>query len=162
MIMRRRLMKLLSGCGVVLAMAGCGGGVDYDTAPVSGTVTCEDEPVPGGTLQFVPMNESGAMEVPPSSVVEIKPDGTYSIPDAVVGSHTVTFIRPEPIDEYDAMSVSEDDDPEALLELEEERKIAEKFADIRCNVVGDPEIEVAAGENQIDIELVFERREEDD
>jgi hypothetical protein len=42
-----------------VAMAGCSGGSDVGTVPVSGTVTVDGNPIEGATVSFVPQGEEG-------------------------------------------------------------------------------------------------------
>ena len=36
----------------LLTLVGCGGGQNYELAPVKGQVTCQGKPVPGGTVML--------------------------------------------------------------------------------------------------------------
>lgn len=144
-----RNMSLVCLCGLALASIGCGG-TSYETAPVTGQVTCGDKPVPGGQLQFVPVNEDGKEEVPPTSFALIDANGRFSIPNVVVGKHRVAFIRPD-AEESDV--ADDDDDAEAAGEAAADKELAKQLAELPCGNVDDPNIEVVSGENMIDIEL---------
>ncbi len=69
---------------------GCGPKGDRATAPVKGQITYNGEPLPTGTVMFVP--EQG-----PAATGEIRPDGTYSLgtygtnDGAVLGNHKVSI-----------------------------------------------------------------------
>ena len=65
---------------LLLLLAGCGG---PRTAPVSGTVWYNDEPLTNGTVAFLGDDGRGASAM-------IQEDGTYTIPQAPVGPVKVT------------------------------------------------------------------------
>lgn len=83
---------LLAITGVLLSVAGCGGG--GITEPVTGKVTFKDDgsPVAGGTIVFADMTENS------SSLGYIEQDGTYTLgtfdesDGAPVGKYKVTII----------------------------------------------------------------------
>lgn len=153
---------VLGVCGLALLASGCGGGLDYDVAPVKGTVTCNGTPVPGGQLHFRPINTTGAAEMPPQSFCVIDANGNFSIPDVVVGLHQIQFLRPATIDEEALEESEDDDDPESMLDMQADMDLAEKFKDIKCNYVAEPEVTIVQGENQLDIELTARRVVEED
>jgi hypothetical protein len=72
---------------VPLALTGCGG---EKLAQVSGRITVDGKPVPGGTISFVPPTGKAA-------VGSISPDGTYTLgtyqtsDGALVGPHKVVI-----------------------------------------------------------------------
>jgi hypothetical protein len=82
---------------LALALAGCGGGQSYKTAPVSGRVTVDSKPLAKATVMFVPVAGSGEKDSLPSSVGLTDADGRYSLvlnvgskpSGAVVGKHKV-------------------------------------------------------------------------
>jgi hypothetical protein len=82
----------LIGCGLALAV-GCGQHSDLPPlAKVSGRVTLDGQPLPRGTVQFVPDASKGASG--PAAVGTIGPDGRYELvtagaPGAVIGWHQV-------------------------------------------------------------------------
>lgn len=149
-----RKMSVVGLCGIALAATGCGG-PSYELAAVSGQVTCGGEPVPGGQLQFVPVNENldKSADTPPASFALIDIGGNYTIPNVVVGKHTVTFLRPNLEEIEEASSNGEDDDPEDGIEAIEDIELAKQLNALPCGNVDDPDVEVASGENVIDIEL---------
>lgn len=63
--------------------AGCGPG-NANTVLVKGKVTYKGQPVPNGTLNFMPAEG-------PSAYTEIKPDGSYEL-RAVRGKHKVVVV----------------------------------------------------------------------
>lgn len=76
--------------------AGCGKSGTVQTAPVTGRITLDGEPLDGGTVTFVPDKQRRTMG--PIGVGEIREDGTYSIvtdpggdvlKGAVVGYHRI-------------------------------------------------------------------------
>lgn len=74
---------------LVLAAGGCGGDDRLETAPVTGTVTYNGDPLQIGSLLFVPVGGG------PSAQANIEPDGsytmgTYDLTDgAIPGEHKV-------------------------------------------------------------------------
>ena len=77
---------------------GCGSGAS--TAPVSGKITYQGQPVTGGTLSFAPIAAAGAVNPGKPAAALIQSDGsfvltTYTASDgAVIGKHRVTFSPP--------------------------------------------------------------------
>lgn len=57
---------------LLTVICGCGGTMQLDTAPVTGTVTIDGQPINSGVVMFVP--KSGR-----SSRGEIQPDGTFRL-----------------------------------------------------------------------------------
>ena len=82
---------------LALALAGCGGGPSYKTAPVSGRVTVDGKPLAKASVTFVPVAGAGEKGPLPSSVGLTDADGRYSLvfnsdsktSGAVVGKHKV-------------------------------------------------------------------------
>jgi hypothetical protein len=76
------------GVALLLLLAGCGGPA---TAPVSGTVWYNDEPLSNGTVAFLADDGRGVSAM-------IQEDGTYTIPQAPVGpvKATVQTFPPSP------------------------------------------------------------------
>ncbi len=77
---------------------GCGGG-EFDTAEVSGRVTCEGEPIQGGQVLFRPFVEGSDERPGKSAIGHLNDNGefamltTYDLGDgAVVGTHKVQVI----------------------------------------------------------------------
>lgn len=135
----------LLGIGTLLG-AGCGGGSDDPTtAAVSGKVTRGGQPVSGGTVMFSPRasaDKKGPPGKPAASVVGT--DGTFTLTTyakndgAVIGKHQVTY-TPAPI-EIDEKQHKEDSPP-----------VVSPFDGL---VPSKPDVEVKAGSNTIDIDLV--------
>jgi len=80
----------------LLALVGCGSG-ESKLAAVQGRVFYRGQPVPGGTIVFVPDPERGGGG--PLAASEISADGTYTLhtgtrPGAVPGWHRVTVAHP--------------------------------------------------------------------
>ncbi len=96
----------------LLLTAGCGGSA-YSTAPVSGQVTLDGEPVENATVTFTPIG--GASELGPGSTGRTDAAGNYSLelvgeesPGAIVGTHRVTMaVRDEASFELDEEAYSE-------------------------------------------------------
>ncbi|MCC7418788.1 MAG: hypothetical protein IT428_00765 [Planctomycetaceae bacterium] len=90
--MSRRLAWMAAGCFMALAGGGCGGNNQFPVARVSGKVTLEGKPLPGGgSISFIP-TASGEGK---AAGGEIKPDGTYMLSTygtgdgALLGKHRV-------------------------------------------------------------------------
>ena len=66
-----------------LLLAGCGD-EELATYPVQGRVTFRGEPVPTGSVMFIPAQG-------PAAATTIAPDGSYEL-QAVAGRHTVTVV----------------------------------------------------------------------
>jgi hypothetical protein len=124
-------------CVAALLMSGCGGdsGVAVVTAPVSGKVTMNGQPLEGATVNFVTDNYS-------SSGIT-KADGTYSLPTgAAIGENRVfitKFVAPEgfsddPEDGLDAGQVDAanidplDGDGPSAVEVDKGEKIPAEFS----------------------------------
>lgn len=130
---------------LAIVAIGCGGGSDdRATATVIGKVTSKGQPVTGGGLTFSPI--SADPKVPPgkSAAGAIQPDGTYKLSTykqddgAVVSKHKVTFSAAViPIDEK--------------THSENSKPPVSPYANL---IPSKPEVEVKAGENTIEIELI--------
>ena len=92
-----RTASLLLPCLILL---GCGRGHELPTAPVSGKVLVDGQPVPKGQVIFAPEQGRAATGI-------LGPDGTFTLSTyrpndgAVVGKHTVTVISAEPAADAD-------------------------------------------------------------
>ena len=138
------------GCLVVMATAlvsGCAGGNpdSKPTAKVTGTVTYDGKPVPGGMLQFSP--KGGADKKPgKAGLATIKSDGTFAVTTyndgdgAVIGAHQLTFTAPA-VEQPQAPAGAH---AEAAAPPSPYAGLSPKQA----------EITVSKGENKIDVELV--------
>lgn len=143
----RMVTTLLSMSILGLTAFGCGGGdgSDLKTGRVSGKVSHKGQPVTGGTVSFVPVaapDQKTPTGKPAAGIV--KPDGTfvlstYGIDDgAIIGKHKVGYTPP-------------------LIEIDEKQHTENSpvpvspFAGL---IPSTAEVEVKAGPNTIDIELV--------
>lgn len=132
-------------CFGSLLGAGCGGSDDPATAAVSGKVTRNGQPVSGGTVMFSPQ-ASADKKGPPGKPAagEVGADGTFKLTTytkedgAVVGKHQVTY-TPPPI-EIDEKQHKEDSPP--------------PVSPLAGLIPSKTEVEVKAGPNTIDIELI--------
>ena len=125
----------LAGLAVLL-LAGCKG-AEYKTAPVKGKVTSQGKPVTTGQIFFHPIEDKNKPANRPgkAAFANLEKDGsfqlsTYGINDgAVVGRHRVSYEGPD--------GESEEGSPAPYLVPEDKA-----------------EVEVVAGQNEINIELV--------
>ena len=110
MAANRALVALLSlsiGFLTCVAVTGCWGGPDLPpTAKVSGTVRLDGQPLPRGTVQFMPDDSQGTKGA--TGVGEIDETGHYEITTAgekgaIVGFHKVGVVAEE---EYDPSMTS--------------------------------------------------------
>ena len=107
-----------------------------ETAPVSGKVTCNGQPITEGYVLFTPILDASAdpKKSGKSAYGTIQPDGTYTLTTyeegdgALLGRHEVRVYRPDP----------EDD----------EQEVIDNFACGRA--VG--EVTVEEGDNTIDLD----------
>lgn len=135
-------------------LSGCGGG-EYDTAPVTGTVTFNGRPVTTGQIRFVPQGES------PDAVLTGKPaqgkvqsDGTFVLTTyeegdgAVIGKHRVYYSPPEGNAEEEALELGADGEPVSAPAT------AQKSPFANCGFAQEKIVEVTAdGENAFKLEL---------
>lgn len=121
----------------LLALAGCGG---PSVAPVNGTVSYDGKPVNGGTLTFSPVVMDGA-PVPVKSA-DILPDGSYAIgtengvDGPRIGRHKVAYAYPE----------------QQIPPDQRQNRPWYMFLGPK-----ESEVEIKAGSNTIDIELIFDQ-----
>jgi hypothetical protein len=86
--------RLIVGFVVLLAL-GCGGGKKL--APVSGVVKLNGKPLPGATVSFTPLVDTGSIEAPLSSVGKTNANGEYTLEattgqsGALVAKHKVSI-----------------------------------------------------------------------
>jgi hypothetical protein len=129
---------------ILVLLAGCGGG---RTAAVSGKVTYQGKAVTGGSLTFTPVAASGDREPGKPGSAEVQPDGryvvgTYSRGDgAVIGPHRVSYAPP--VLPY----------PDGKEPKPGESPPSSGYEGL---VPKTAEVEVRAGTNTIDVELVPE------
>lgn len=89
----------VAGCLAVLLAAGCNSGPS--TVQVSGKVTVDGQPLPKGSLRFIPdAGKGNKLEVEPAGTIE---GGSYSIftsgkPGAPAGSYKVAVVSEGEID----------------------------------------------------------------
>ena len=111
MMIDRRFSLFLAGvsCGCLAAgfTAGCGYSPDLPpVAEVSGTVTLDGNPLPRGTVQFVPDESQGTTGAP--GVGYIDSNGRYElstagVKGAIVGKHKVAVVA---LEDFDLMTTS--------------------------------------------------------
>ncbi len=142
---RRALFSIAMLCVGSLLGAGCSSSDDPKTAAVSGKVTRGGQPVSGGSVIFSP-RASADKKGPPGkpAAAEVGADGAFTLTTyakydgAVIGKHLVTY-TPAPI-EVDEKQHKEDSKPPVS-----------PFAGL---IPSKTEVEVKAGPNTVDIELV--------
>lgn len=143
----RRSLQSVIGAGAALSLAlisvawtGCGSGTA--TAPVSGTVSIEGHPMTGGNITFAPIGSGTNAGRPATGQVQSDGTfvlGTYAKQDgAVVGKHRVLYSPPA--GEHDQDGGEHD---------EKKRGPSSKRLVPKVE-----EVEVQAGQNQFNIELV--------
>jgi hypothetical protein len=136
---RPRWTAAVLGLVVLLPLAGCGG----NQAPVTGKLTHKGVPVRGGTVFFSPVGADDTAGKPASA--EVQADGTFALgtnqpgDGAVVGRHRVTYSPP-------------------VQELTEQQRTDTKYHAPPPPYMGlapkQSEVEVVAGDNTIEVELV--------
>jgi len=90
------MYRLLVVIPLIAGVVGCSSGNGLNLAKVSGKVTYDGEPVPGGEVLFMPDTEKGT--VGPPAAGTIAPDGTFlmstqeSGDGAIVGLHKVAVV----------------------------------------------------------------------
>jgi len=137
--------SLLVSAGFLVALLGCSGG-SHPTAKVGGKVTHDGQPVTSGSLTFAPV--AGTVGKPAAGVV--KGDGTYTLatyaPEdgAAVGRHKVIYSPA-------AADSSQQQVPVEPGKHDEKPAAPVPFSGL---VPKEPEVEVKAGSNEINIELV--------
>jgi hypothetical protein len=128
---------------VAILCCGCGGGGEFPTAPVSGTVTHDGKPVRGGSLTFAPVTDSEQEAGKPASAT-VGDDAAYELSTygegdgAVIGKHRVSYSPPA------AEAVAEADGGHAQQPASPYEGLTPKQS----------EVEITSGSNTIDIELV--------
>lgn len=138
---RNRVAAWLSLAAWVVFVSGLGGcgrkGAEYQVAPVKGTITCQGQPVKDGSVTFRPLGTGTTLGKPASAEVV---DGafvlsTYGKDDgAVIGKHEVTYTYTS----------------EAPKDYNDKPKPSPYMG-----LVPEPnQVEIKAGKNEINIELV--------
>lgn len=152
--MNRILLKPRSGAAcwcfylpmvlLVAGLLGCAKG-GYTTAGVKGKVTYQGQPVTAGSLTFSPTaSDTKSTKLGKPASGQIGADGSYTLSTyaqgdgAVVGQHRVTYAPPSPESPTDAPT------PDAKP----------KTAQYLGLVPKEQQVEVKAGSNEINIELV--------
>lgn len=143
--------------GVIVG--GCGESKEYPVAPVSGRVLCNGEPVPGGTVLFLPVNApqlTGRPDGRPGKAGEgiVQPDGTfvvgtYSNSDgALIGPHKIVFEFPDiPVADFEWAELEQED--------QEQAEALRRLSSLACGEKTDIEdFTVQAGQNELVINLV--------
>lgn len=80
------------------AVLGCGAGYELDTAPVSGVVTVDGEPLTGGTIYFTTGRGRGAG-------AKIQPDGSYELRTYRDGDGAAVGLNKVGVTAYDNMAL---------------------------------------------------------
>jgi hypothetical protein len=141
-----------------LTLVGCGG-KGYELAPVTGKVTCQDKPVPGGTVILSLVADSDT-KAPPATA-RVDEEGNFVLmtqgkPGAAIGKHRISFSMPEVEKEP-----SSGGDPEDEAERKAEQELAQKLAKFPCRRPAVQEFTVAAGENTLELKLSPGGKDED-
>lgn len=85
---------------VAFFLAGCGDGDQFETAPVSGTVTLNGEPVTAGTIMLSPISDGDSQLTGKGAAGPVQEDGsfvltTYEEGDgAILGKHRLAYAAP--------------------------------------------------------------------
>ncbi len=101
----RAALCLFSFCLLPIALAGCGGGGDFSTAPASGVVLCDGEPIPNAQIFFMPEEKGSSALVGKTGFATADELGNFTVTTyepndgAVVGKHRVRVARPS-VDEF--------------------------------------------------------------
>lgn len=144
----------LAGLGIAVGIVGCGSG-GHGTAPVKGKVTYDGKPVTGGNLTFAPLGGGTQADVGKPASGDVQSDGSYTLTTymqadgAVIGKHRVSYSAPTvetPEYKDEDFKVAEDG-----TTIPPEPPPAGPFEGL---IPKQTEVEVKAGENQIDVELV--------
>src|SRR5262245_42131593 len=93
------MLRRLAALSAILLAAGCAGG-EFKVAPVSGTVTMDDKPLPRVYVNFQPVGSTDNPNPGPGSYAVTDDQGRYTLklveggkPGAVVGRHKVSITR---------------------------------------------------------------------
>lgn len=104
---------------LLTATAGCSKGFEKEVAPVTGTVTCDGEPVTDGLVIFTPRVIPGedVKNTGKTATGLIKSDGSYVLTTydtddgAIIGDHDVRIYKPTPEDDESPEAWDYDEDP---------------------------------------------------
>jgi hypothetical protein len=132
----------LTSVAISIVSVGCGSG-KVPTAPVKGKVTYNGQPVTGGSITFGPIGSKSQKDPGQPGFGEVGPDGSYSLKSqgadgAPIGKNKVIYAPPA----SETLAAGPDGHAETK---------ASPFAGL---VPKQDTVEVNAGENSIDIELV--------
>ena len=94
------MLRRLAALAVIVLAVGCGGGGGFQVAPVSGTVTMDEKPLPHVYVNFQPVGSRDNPNPGPGSYAVTDDKGRYTLklveggkPGAVVGQHKVSITR---------------------------------------------------------------------
>jgi hypothetical protein len=142
------LFLLLAAVGLLITLPGCSGG-SASTAAVTGKVTSGGEPVTSGSVTFAP---AGGTEGKPA-VGAVQSDGSYTLSTyaqgdgAVIGKHSVVYSPGGGgSDDVEQPAI-----PEPGSDYENQPAPEVPFSGL---VPKESEVEVKAGTNEINIELI--------
>ena len=128
-----------------MLQVGCSSGDQFSTAPVSGTVTSDGKPIPGGSVTFSPTATGTKDHAGKPASGTIQEDGTYTLTTysdgdgAVIGKHTISFTPPA---------------TEVAAAPAGGHAAAPPPSPYAGMVPKQPEVEVIPGSNSMNIELV--------
>jgi hypothetical protein len=135
-------LRLLTVPAVVALVALTGCGKTVSTVPVKGKVSTASGPVKGGSLTFAPVAAAGTNTASPPVIAQVKDDGSFEVPGgAAAGRHKVLYNAPQI--EWKA--------PEWNGQGAPPQPPANPYAGLAPKT---PEVEFAAGPNEVSIELV--------
>ncbi|MEM9944023.1 MAG: hypothetical protein AAF939_20875 [Planctomycetota bacterium] len=107
--MKQKNFLILIACSFGLTLLGCGGS-GFQTAPVTGVVKLDDQPVSGVVVNFTPQPTDTETVVGPFSFGRTDDEGKFTLqlrrnagPGAVVGEHKISIQSPE----YDPAEIAE-------------------------------------------------------
>ena len=135
----------LSCAGIlVIALSGCHD--PYGTAPVSGTITCDGEPILEGRILFYPQSQSDVPNDNPGKRAEgLIKDGEYEMrtfgkpgdnDGAIIGPHRVAVFEPEiNVGSFDPDEEDEDEEYGAFEPLCGGKKIGDVVVENKTNVI---------------------------
>ena len=136
------LLAGMAAIGFLGLLPGCGGSSSNlpPLAPVSGKVTLDGNPLPRGTVTFIPDESKGTKG--PTAVGQIGPDGRFTLqtaqqPGAVLGHHKVRVRARQ-----EAKTPQEEGKEPSLIPLKYENENTSGLT-----------FEVKAGRNEFNIEL---------
>jgi hypothetical protein len=153
-VFRLATVFVIPGIALLIGLPSCtGGGAAHNVAPVKGRVTHNGQPVTGGSLTFQPTKVVGAApgETGRPGTAEIKNDGTFVVSTygtddgAVIGTHRLMYMPPSTA--TPSVESPSGDSPEH----DQGATAKSPYAGL---VPQEPEVEVKAGGNEINIELI--------